>query len=440
MFRTFTNAKEGMLASPDLKTQAGGALLDFGIPFSGIPTQMLNIAANRLPVAAQVSGAMRAVRALRAGDMAAAQEQIGRTGLESAIQLLIAKNIADGNITGADDPDHPDSVRIGGNWVDMKDMGAWALPMRIMASWADGYAKGGQNIPAGTPGQSMPEQIVNAYGPRFAGALNASMKPLAQGVPGENLFSALASLQQGGASQAGLKLAQNAWSRLTVPGAARFAENLSDPVARDIDKKGVDSLWQGTEANWPGLSSFLPAKIDPTTGQPVPKASSGLGIFLGAKNDVASPLTIEADRLNRKMGFTAVTAPKTYPTDVTIQGAKVSLSPDEQRAVTQLTGTTLDKMGQRLNEPAYQNASDPQKALMLKAWINAADNSRTAAVVKVLGPEETRSRIIAGRNIAGQLVDQAQAPTPDEFFSGFNSSSGENILDQRRQRLAGAAA
>ena len=97
-------------------------------------------------------------------------------------------------------------------------------------------------------------------------------------------------------------------------------------------------------------------------------------------------------------------------------------------------------MGQRLNEPAYQNASDPQKALMLKAWINAADNSRTAAVVKVLGPEETRSRIIAGRNVAGQLVDQAQAPTPDEFFSGFNSSSGENILDQRRQRLAGAAA
>ena len=188
MFRTYSRAKEGFLASPDLHQQALGALMDFAIPFSGIPTQMLLIAANRLPVAAQASGAIRAVRALRAGDMGAAQRAIGETGLESVIQLQIAKQIADGNITGADDPDHPESVRVNSNWVDMKDMGAWALPLRIMASWADGYAKGGQDIPAGTPGQSIQDKTANYYGPRFAAALNASMKPFAQAVPGENMM------------------------------------------------------------------------------------------------------------------------------------------------------------------------------------------------------------------------------------------------------------
>ena len=43
-----------------------------------------------------------------------------------------------------------------------------------------------------------------------------------------------------------------------------------------------------------------------------------------------------------------------------------------------------------MDTPEYKDAPDSRKALLLKAWVNAADNSRTAAVVKVLGPEEVR--------------------------------------------------
>src|SRR6266576_606089 len=82
MFRTYSNAKEGLLNSPRLRDQAMGALMDFGIPFSGVPVQMLQIGLNRLPVATQATGAIRAVRALKAGNLGEAQRAVGETGLE----------------------------------------------------------------------------------------------------------------------------------------------------------------------------------------------------------------------------------------------------------------------------------------------------------------------------------------------------------------------
>jgi hypothetical protein len=432
IFRTYSNAKEGLLASPRLRDQAGGALMDFAIPFSGVPVQMLQIGLNRLPVAAQATGAVRAIRALRAGNMGEAQRAVGETGLESMVQFAIAKNVADGNITGPDDPEHPNSVRLNGNWVSMNEWGAYALPMQIMASWADGYEKGGHDVPASTPGTSDAEKLTNYYGPRFAAAFNASLKPFQQGIPGENLIRLVSNISQGGATAGALGMAQDAVNRITVPGAARFVENATDPIARDINRKGVSSLWEGTMANWPGLAQQLPAKIDPTTGEVLNKARSGIGTLVGGQQDVASPLTIEADRLH-KAGFTDVVAPKAYPQDVTIGGAKVTLSPDEQRAVTEITGAALDRIAQRMDAPEYQNAPDPRKALMLKAMINSVDAGRVAAVTKVLGTAELRSRVIGGQRTAGQLNQQAAAP--DEF-SFFNPTSGDLVNTQRA--LAGS--
>ena len=185
-------------------------------------------------------------------------------------------------------------------------------------------------------------------------------------------------------------------------------------MARDINRKGVESLWQGTMANWPGLAQQLPAKMDPTTGEVLAKARTGAGILVGGQQDVASPLTIEANRLN-KAGFKDVLAPKAYPQEVTIGGSKVSLSPDEQREVAQITGARLDQLASRLDSAEYKNAPDPRKALMVKAMITAADNTRVSAVRQVLGAAELRSRTLANRQIAGQLVNQAADP-----FAGFN--------------------
>jgi hypothetical protein len=283
--------------------------------------------------------------------------------------------------------------------------------MQIMASFADGYEKGGQNIPAGTPGASDQEKYANYYGPRVNAALSASLKPFVQAVPGMNMMRALAAMQQGDVSSGGISLARDAVNRMIVPGAARFVENLTDPVARDVAKKGVQAIYEPAFAALPGVAQNLPAKIDPTTGEPLGRRVGGLGTLVGQQRDIASPLTIEADRLNTA-GFKDVVAPKTYPDGVTIGGSKVSLSPDEQREVTQITGSRLDQLAERMNSSEYQNAPEERKALLLKAIIADADKTRESAVTRVLGAAELRSRVLAGRQTAGQLRNQAEPPPP----------------------------
>ena len=407
VFNRYTRVKDGLLDSPNLKEQGLGALMDLFIPFSGIPVRAVEIAASRLPPGAQVSGIMKMAKELGAGNTAGFQRAFGETALETMIQVGIGKAIADGNITGPDDPVHPSSVRINGTWQNMKDFGVYALPMQVMAAWAEGYEKAGQKIPAG--GDRAPlAQLTENYGPRFGAALNASLKPFAKALPGMDLLRLISSFGQGGATGAGLSLAQDAVSRLTAPGAARFVEDLTDPVARDVDRKGVASLWEGTMAAWPGLAQFLPEKIDPTTGAVLQKARSGLGTLLGQQQEVASPMTLEANRL-AKLGYDTA-PPKDYPESVSVGGARVELSPDEQRRVAEITGKTLGDLAPRLDAPDYQQASDERKAQYMRAFLNAASNARVAAVRDVIGADELRERIIKGQRTVGRLNERADAP------------------------------
>ena len=312
------------------------------------------------------------------------------------------------------------------------------MTIALMAAFADGFEKGGQNIPAGTPGASAQEQYVNYYGPRFDAALKATMKPFAQAVPGMNLIRTLATMAQGDLTGAGTKLASDAVNRMVVPGAARFIENLTDPVARDVAKKGVKSIYEPAFAGLPGLAELLPEKIDPTTGEVAGKRRAGPGILIGQQQDIASPLSIEADRL-KQLGYN-VAAPKTYPTSVTIAGSQVDLKPDEQRAIAEITGKRLATLGARIQAPEYQNLPDTdagnnKRQAMLKAIINAADVARVNAAQQVLGKDELKKRIAANRQIGGRLVTQAAAPSVEDTFANF-SPTGEHILSQRA--LAGS--
>ena len=278
-WRTFsastTRSKKDCSTVPNQLSKAMGALLDFEIPFSGVPVRLVQLVGARVPVGTQMRGAVRFGQALAKGDGAAAQQAAGETALESSIQFLIAKNIADGNIRGADDPDHPNGVHLPGlGWVNMSELGGYALPMQIMASFADGFQKGGTNI---TPDPKA-NPWVQRYGPSASAALNASMKPLVQAVPGMNMMRFLSTALNGDVTGAGIKLAQDAVNRMIVPGAARFVENLTDPVARDVAKKGVQAIWEPAFASLPGVAQRMPPKIDPTTGEPLERSAlSGLG-------------------------------------------------------------------------------------------------------------------------------------------------------------------
>jgi len=415
VFRALGTYKDGLLASPNPVSKAVGAMLDFELPFSGVPVRMLSLVASRTPPGTQIRGISNIAKALGSGDTAAAQHALGEMAMESTIQFLIAQNVANGNIRGPNDVEHPNGIHLPGlGWVDTSEWGGYALPMQTMAAFAEGYQKGGTNMPEGAKGNDY----LNYYGPRYAAAFNASMKPFLQAVPGMNMVRVLSTALQGNATDAGTRVAQDAVSRLTVPGMARFIENATDPSARDLAKKGPEAAWDTFLAGWPGLAQNLPVKIDPTTGEPMDKKKSGLGTLIGQQQDFASPLSIEADRLN-KAGFKDVVAPTAYADGVTIGGSKVSLSPDEQREVAQITGSRLDQLAARMDSGEYQNAPDVRKAQMLKAIIADADKTRESAVTRVLGGAELRSRVLAGRQTAGQLRTQAEPPPPFDPFASL---------------------
>ncbi len=203
---------------------------------------------------------------------------------------------------------------------------------------------------------------------------------------------------------------------------------MTDPVARDIDKKGVKSLLEGPMSNWPGLAEMLPTKIDPTTGEVLNKARSGAGTLVGVQQDVASPITIEANRLIKE-GHSGITPPSTYADTVSYQGADVKLSPTEKRAVAQATGHILGDFAQRLSEPDYQQSDDDRKARLMQAYINAADQARLRAWAQLVGPDEARQRLIAAQRTVGRL--NAQATPPPFVAPSFLSSSSQSAQEQQ---------
>jgi flagellum-specific peptidoglycan hydrolase FlgJ len=396
VFRNFNNWKEGMLSSRSLTDQAMGALADIGIPFSGVPVRLLEIAANRLPGISQGQSAVRMAKALRAGDLATAQREGGRMMMETAIQAKIMQEISNGNIVGPENKEHPGgAVRIGGTWYSLGELGGYALPMEIMASFAEQWKKSGQGTPEG-------DDWFSTYGPRAAAATGAALQTLAQGAPGFNMIRLLGQIGEGQAGAGALQQAQNAVNRVTVPGAARYLENTFDPTVRDINSRGVDSLWKGPASNWPGLDQFVPPKIDPTTGQPVQNLrTGGLAALIGQQGEVDSPLTKELDRL-RGLGGKGLPDPRAYPESVTWRDQTIKLRPDEQRAVAAKIGAARNRLNATVSSPDWDRRSDANKADYLKHQLDEIDNQKLAAWRTQVDPADAERR--------WQQARQAQNP------------------------------
>jgi hypothetical protein len=396
---TYSQYKEGLLNSPNLGSQALGTLLDFELPFAGIPMRLLEVGAGRAPGIAQATGIGRALAAGRAGDMPAMQRAIGETVLETGIQAMIAKGISDGNIVGPDNPDHPGgAIRVGGQWFNFDRMaGGFALPMQIMAGFAEAFNKAGVDFVSPYAGQ---RGAWDRFAQQTTAGLNAAMKPFADAVPGAAIMHVLSAVGDGGTSALIQQQAQDAIARVSQPGFARFLENLTDPVAREVQKAGPDALWQPTAAAIPGLSALVPPKIDPTTGQPMPRTTTGFGQLIGAENPHLSAITQEANDLRMKYGY-QITPPKSYPSTVTVGNAQIPLSPGEQQAVAQLSGQRMAQLTARIESPQYAGLPPMQRALMLQGISQAADQLNVAALEQVLGPQQFRARVLQSMRLAG---------------------------------------
>jgi flagellum-specific peptidoglycan hydrolase FlgJ len=386
--------KEGLLASPDLRQQFVGALLDTQLPFLGVPTRLLQIGARRLPVASQLTTLYRMTNA---PTRAEAQRALGEGIMQTAIQIGLASQIAQGNIRGPDDPDHPGEAQILGNWVNLNNIsGGYALPAQIMAAFAEGHAKS-----LDQPAKDITDEEFN----RVGNALNASIKPLAQAVPGMQMMHFLASLGSGAGLSAALQQeVQDTLSRIVAPGLLKTVEDITDPAQRDIARTGLTGLYQPAQARIPGLAGQLPEHIDPTTGEPMEKRRSGPGVLLGVESYDESPIREEANRL-AKLGYDTK-PPTAYPNQVSVSGSLIKLNPDEQRQVAQITGQRLGNFADRLDSPSYQDADDKRKAALMRAYLDAAQKARESAVAEVLGRDELRKRVQAGTRDTGRLADQ----------------------------------
>jgi hypothetical protein len=405
-----SNTKEGLLASPKLGNQALGALLDTQLPFLGVPTRILQVGSRQLPGISQASTLYRMTNAT---SRAEAQRALGEGIMETAIQLGLAYQIAQGNIRGPDDPDHPNEANIMGNWVNLNNIaGAYALPAQIMAAAYEGY-----NKPLTSADQDELTRVGNA--------LNSSIKPLAQAVPGLQMMHFLASLGSGaGLTGAAQQEVSDTLSRIAAPGLAKFGEDVFDPTQRDIAKQALGAFYEPTMARIPGLAERLPARIDLTTGEPMEKRRAGAGVLLGVESYDESPFREVANDLAKK-GYDTK-PPTTYPNQVSIAGSTINLKPDEQRQVAQITGQYLGNLSARVQTPEFQNADDSRQAAIVKALLDAQTKARESAVAQVLGRDELRRRILAGTKDTGRLANQAP-PVLGNLLGNISTSLSDQL-------------
>jgi hypothetical protein len=207
---------------------------------------------------------------------------------------------------------------------------------------------------------------------------------------------------------------------------------VTDPTQR----AAVEPL-DATLARIPGLSARVPPRIDPLTGEPMTKPSSGQGALLGLQNRPEDPLRSEIARLIRAgredPHIPQLSIPEDPPKTVSSAGFRAKLTPKEGRAILQITGKlAADRIAPRLQDPNYQHADDVRKAMALGRMLGAVEDARLQAFVQVVGRQQARERLVAGQRVGGGAAQTA--PDPLAGFR-FSASSGLSYADQLRQFL-----
>ena len=383
--------KEGLLSGNPLQ-QALGFLLDTQIPFTGVPSRVYQLGIKRLPGVSQVAYGIDLAKALKSGDTLAAHRAMGGLMLTTMVQAEIADQIEKGNITSSDDPEHPSAANVGGQWLPLRTMPYVGLPMSIMADFAKGWEKGGQQAPGALTGE------------RVGSALTAAMKPLLQGVPGFDALRVINTLGQIGPLEAGEDVASGVLSRF-VPSAAGEAERFSDPYQRDIAQHGWQAIYEPTQARTPGAAGLLPPKVDPYTGESMPGRSTGVGSLFSLQNRATSALQSEIDRLNQD--YPGLQDYRNYPDTVTWKGVTIKLTPDEQRAVTRQLGQERASLESLVSSPEWKDVPDAQKAKTLQRALTKYDDQKLKVWLANVNPDDAAQRWQANQRQLGRLVGAA---------------------------------
>jgi len=356
-----------LLRSDDPRERTMGLILQWLMPMTRVPGVILGEGIRSLPVVNEATGLTRAARAIARGDHYGAQQELGRTALTSFTNFAILSEVAQGNITG-DGPTspadkarlmeavdkngnavwRPNSVRVGGKWLDYSGLGPIALPMSSIANLAETATDYAQKSPEQRGG--VPQLAQELLGREAQTIGNAwYLKGLA------DVLSGIKEGTIGGTASSITQLADR-----LVPAESLMNElrRLQDPFARE-----PQNVLEREESRLPFASRLVQPRLAATTGQPEEQPRDIFSTLVrGTPSGSMTPNPVAAEIARLTDAGERVTVPyeqKTY--------AGAAQSPEQQRVIRQQVGQAVNLyVLNTMNQPGYAKLTDAQKADALK--------------------------------------------------------------------------
>jgi hypothetical protein len=179
---------------------------------------------------------------------------------------------------------------------------------------------------------------------------------------------------------------------LLTPSISSQTAKVLDPYVRDTKaENGLQKLKNTMQSKTPGLSKYLPQKLD-AYGKPI-EQFQGRGIgskiaesylspgFLGENKGTAADKEIY--RVYKQTGEKGI-FPKLAPDSFMVKGEKVKLTPDESRAFQKNMGSKVEaSLNKLLISPEYKNAKDDDiRAKQLRSKVDESYDKTKAEFLK----------------------------------------------------------
>jgi hypothetical protein len=448
------------LADPDapLPDRLWGGFAYALAPYVRVPERIL-----RQALDLTTGGAVH-VPDLLARDPAIVAQARGRIGAALGTTLALGYQAAHGAITG-DGPDDPNEraalegqrnaagdplwrrnswkVEVPGAgprgtsrvfWFPNRALGAVGTQMDLVANAVDAYrrasARGGTGVQAGFAGGKalINEVAATALGDSWLDDLTRFAERAGRGQFLEASAETLGGL-------VGRPLA-----------AAAPLARATDPYLREVER---GNPLERAQERIPGLRERLPARIDPTTGQPLVASGTPLERLGGTTPPEPSPGRTEVDRLNRALREEALASPAyrrattQAERDALLTAARVGVrdyarreayagatqTPAQRRVLQRAYGSEVGRATRELlASPVYQRATDAEKAALLRSrLLYAYDLADIQAGAQVARDAKGRADF---EYAAVPQFDAVQG-TPDQIRRG-NAA----VRDGRRQLAA----
>jgi hypothetical protein len=422
--RLLGDVKAG-INSPRVEDKLKAAAAMVYAPFARVPEVIWRQGLRR--AASPAVDPFVAVGQLAMGNRKAATEAARRWAVNSTIAGATLWQVGEGNLTGSGPDDaaerkrweargwRPNSVRVGGNWYSYEFLGPLGMQLNALATAAETWAAAGEEPDAAAYKQV--DKVVNRMGQLAYDEFYL-----------RNFFDLLGAVKDGRMTESLERTATEAGARLLpVSAAQNWLAGGLDPYERETET-GLERLQART-----ALRQGLPARIDPTTGEPQRRAGTPaerLGGF-GRTTAEQTPLAVEVARL--KEAGQDVSVPAFSPGE---KYKDVEQTPAQRRVLQQAYGSEVAQATRDvLASPAYQQADDAEKARLLRRQLTLA---------------RSRADVVAGDRVARSDKDRAARAwdavprylgvkgTPDEVRRGnLETAHAKSVLSDYRKRYGG---